>query len=98
MEFHPTPPRPLLKHLRVRVENCVSTILELHERIGDGYIRQDIIRQFELIRDSLRHVTDDNVDEADISRIEEATNQLLAELRTALPQNAIPFPPEFFMH
>ncbi|MBZ4660256.1 MAG: hypothetical protein JG766_2179, partial [Desulfacinum sp.] len=32
---------------------------------------------------SLRHVSDDTVDESDIFRIEQATNQLLQEIRMA---------------
>jgi hypothetical protein len=69
------------KHLRLRVENCVLTILELNQKLGAGKIKPEIIRQFERLRESLRFVTDDTVDERDISRIEEATNQLLAQIR-----------------
>lgn len=65
----------------MRVENCVNTILELNERLGEGKIKPEVIQQFERLRESLQFVNDDNVDENDITRIEEATNQLLAELR-----------------
>ena len=35
------------RHLRLRVENCVDTILDLNERLGEGKIRPEIIKQFE---------------------------------------------------
>lgn len=72
----------LTKHLRLRVESCVNTILELNVRLGEGKIKPEIIQQFERLKDSLQYVRDDSVDEEDIDRIEEATNQLLAEIRT----------------
>lgn len=70
------------RHLRIRVESCVNIILDLNQRLGEGKIKPEIIEQFERLRDSLRYVTDETVDEKDIHRIEEATNQLLAEIRT----------------
>jgi hypothetical protein len=66
--------------LRLRVESCVSVILELNKSLGAGKIRPEIIEQFERLKDSLKFVSGASVDEADINRIEEATNQLLAEL------------------
>jgi hypothetical protein len=71
------------KHLRLRVESCVNTVLELNQRLGEGKIKREIVQQFERLRESLMYVTDETVDERDISRIEDATNQLLAEIRTA---------------
>jgi len=71
------------KHLRLRVENCVNTILELNEQLGAGKIKPGIVEQFEKLKESMRYVTDDTVDERDIHRIEEATNILLAEIRSA---------------
>ena len=70
------------RHLRTRVESCVNTILDLNQRLGEGKIKPEIIEQFERLKESLRYVTDETVDEKDINRIEEATNQLLAELGT----------------
>lgn len=71
------------KHLRARVESCVSTILELDKHLGKGKIKPEIIQQFEKLKESLQYVSDDSVDERDINRIEEATNQLLAEIRVS---------------
>jgi len=73
--------KPDSRYLRVRVESCVDTVLELNKRLGEGKIRIDIIRQFEKLKESIRYLTDESVDEKDINKIEEATNQLLAELK-----------------
>jgi len=80
------------KHLRLRVESCVTTILELNERLGEGKIKPEIIQQFERLKESLRYVTDESVDEKDIDRIEEATNQLLAEIRVSLGEETMSLP------
>ena len=69
------------RHLKARVESCVSTILELDKRLGKGRIKPEIVQQFEKLKESLRYVDDESVDEKDIDKIEEATNQLLAEIR-----------------
>ena len=71
------------RHLRLRVESCVNTILTLNESLGEGKIKPEIIKQFEQLKESLKYVDDENVDEKDISRIEEATNQLLEEIRAS---------------
>lgn len=68
------------KHLRLRIESCVDTILNLNSKLGSGAIKPEVVKQFEKLRDSLQYVTDETVDEKDISRIEQATNQLLKEL------------------
>lgn len=68
------------KHLRLRIESCVDTILSLNTKLGSGAIKPEVVKQFEKLRDSLQYVTDETVDEKDINRIEQATNQLLKEL------------------
>ncbi|NLI80584.1 MAG: hypothetical protein GX443_02700 [Deltaproteobacteria bacterium] len=80
------------RHLRARVESCVNTILELDNYLGKGKIRPEIIQQFEKLKNSLQYVSDDSVDEKDIDRIEEATNQLLAEIRMSYGDD-FPFSP-----
>ncbi len=68
------------RHLRLRIESCVETILNLNSKLGTGAIKPEVVKQFEKLRDSLQYVTDETVDEKDIHRIEQATNQLLKEL------------------
>lgn len=81
----------MTRHLRLRVENCIATVLELNRRLGEGRIRPEIIRQFERLRDFLRAVSEDAVDEDDIDKIEEATNQLLEEIREYLEKQEIEY-------
>jgi hypothetical protein len=71
------------RHLRLRVESCVTTVLDLDARLGEGTIEPEVIEQFERLRESLLQVTDESVNEEDIGRIEEATNELLDEIRNA---------------
>ena len=69
------------KYLRLRMENCVATILEINQHLGDGRIRPEIIHHFERLVIFLKVVSEENVSEEDIDRIEEATNHLLDEIR-----------------
>jgi hypothetical protein len=62
----------------------VETILDLNQRLGEGKIKPEIVEQFRRLRDSLQYVTDDSVEEKDIYRIEEATNNLLQEVKRAV--------------
>ncbi len=73
--------RQAARFLRLRVESCINTVLDLNEKLGEGKIKPEIIEQFERLRDSLSHATDETVDERDISRIEDATNQLLIQIK-----------------
>lgn len=71
------------KHFRARVESCVNTILDLNNHLGEGKIRPEIIKQFQRLKESLQNVSEDSVSEQDVTRIEQATNQLLEEIRAA---------------
>ncbi|MGQ9485170.1 MAG: hypothetical protein ACUVSA_09420 [Desulfosoma sp.] len=71
------------KHFRARVESCVNTILDLNNHLGEGKIRPEIIKQFLRLKESLQNVSEDSVSEQDVTRIEQATNQLLEEIRAA---------------
>jgi hypothetical protein len=82
-------PRRRSQHLRLRVESCVDVILELDQLLGEGKIRPEIIRQFQRLKEYLHYVDDELVDEKDISRIETATNQLMAEIGTALGKDRV---------
>ncbi len=68
------------RHYRLRMENCVATILEIEGYLGAEHIRPEVIRHFKQLQRFLKSFSEDGVDEADIGRIEEATNQLLDEI------------------
>lgn len=81
----------MTRHLRQRVENCVTTILELNRYLGEGQIKPEIIKQFERLKSFLQAMTEETVDEADIGKIEAATNQLLEEIRENLQKRDIDY-------
>jgi hypothetical protein len=72
------------KHFRLRVESCADTILQLDRCLGKGKIRPDVIEKFERLKESLVNVAEVSIDEKDIQKIEEATNQLLSEIRKSV--------------
>ena len=76
--------KPSPRHPRLRVESCVDTILQLDKSLGKGKISPEVVKKFERLKESLVNVVEDKIDEKDISRIEEATNQLLSEIRVSL--------------
>ncbi len=86
------------RHLRLRVESCVNTILDLNERLGDGKIKREIVEQFKTLKESIRDMTDESGDERDIDRIEEATNRLLEEIRISHGDDWSDFSQEGFTH
>ena len=67
----------------MRIESCVNIVLDLNKSLGEGKIKPEIVQQFERLKESLQHIRDDQVEEDDINRIEQATNELLAEIRIA---------------
>ena len=72
------------RHLRERVESCVNTVLAINERLGEGKIKPEVVHQFERLRDSLEYLNEGIVNEQEIGRIEDATNQLLEEVRAMM--------------
>ena len=76
-------PKKKTEHIRLRVESCVDVILAIDRKLGEGKIKPEIIHQFQRLKEHIRFVDDELVDEKDIDQIETATNQLLAEISTA---------------
>ncbi len=82
-------PKKKSQHMRMRVESCVDVILALDQKLGEGKIRPEIIQQFQRLKEHLRNVDDELVDEKDIDRIESATNQLMAEIGASFGKDRI---------
>ena len=76
----------------MRIESCVNIVLDLNKSLGEGKIKPEIVQQFERLKESLQHIRDDQVEEDDIHRIEQATNELLAEIRIAYEGKPIDSP------
>ncbi len=65
---------------QLRLQNCLQTILEVHEFMGGQAIQLDIIHQLENLKDLITHFQPEHLSEQDLERIEQSTNHLLLEL------------------
>ncbi|OGP51058.1 MAG: hypothetical protein A2Y79_00470 [Deltaproteobacteria bacterium RBG_13_43_22] len=65
---------------QLRLQNCLQTILEVHEFMGGQAIHLDIIHQLENLRALITHFQPEQLSEQDLKKIEESTNHLLREL------------------
>ena len=76
--FHPA--KMNIKTRQLRLQNCLQTILEVHEFMGGQSIQLDIVQQLESLKDLITHFQPELLSEQDLRRIEESTNHLLNEL------------------
>jgi hypothetical protein len=65
---------------QLRLQNCLQTILEVHEFMGGHAIHLDIIHQLENLRELIAHFQPEFLSDQDLEKIEESTNLLLREL------------------
>jgi hypothetical protein len=79
------------RNLRLRLESCVATILELDRYLGRGQIRPVIIHQFQRLQNFLLNISTETVDEIDIEKIEEATRLLLDEISENLKSHGVDY-------
>ncbi|GEM_PF-3556802 len=77
------------RHLRARLESCVETVLLLQKEVGEEELSPEVVAQFERLRDSLPHIKEGSVNEHDICRIEQITNDVLAGMRNVLSHKSI---------
>ena len=66
---------------KIRVENCIGTIIDVHRTISTEYKNQELIAQFEQLNRAVEDLDMCMVCEGDILMVEQATNDLLKELR-----------------
>jgi len=66
---------------RIRVENCIGTIIDVHKTISTEYKNQELIDQFEQLNRAVEDLDMGLVCEGDVLMVEQATNALLGELR-----------------
>jgi len=67
---------------RLRIQNCVGTILDVHSTISKKYESQELMSQFEGLEEAIETLDMSLVSEGDILMVEQATNALLDEFRT----------------
>lgn len=75
-----TPIKTKAHQRQMRLQNCLQTILEVHEFMGGQAIQLDIVQQLENLRDLITHFQPDLLSEPDLEKIEQSTNHLLREL------------------
>jgi hypothetical protein len=62
---------------RLRVENCLDTIIDVHKRLGVEYETGEIRLQFKKMQHTIEKMNMHLLCEGDILMVEEATNALL---------------------
>jgi hypothetical protein len=73
-----------IKHaLRLRVESCIGTIIDVHKSVSDTWENEKILSQFERLRKAVNRMDMSQVSERDVLLVEEATNALLNEFKGA---------------
>ncbi|MBI5586383.1 MAG: hypothetical protein HY892_21435 [Deltaproteobacteria bacterium] len=71
---------PVPSRLQWRIQNCLHTILEVHEHMGGKTISPEIIQQLEDLKELIHRFEPATLTETDLRRIEASTNLLLQEL------------------
>lgn len=67
-------------HLRLRLQSCIDTVLEIHQVIATARMEPDMRTRFEELRRVLASVQTTKIDEAEVRQVEEATEHLLGKL------------------
>jgi hypothetical protein len=68
--------------LQIRLRNCLQTILDLNENMGTNAFKLAFSEELELIKTFLNGLDSMILNEADVSRIEDATEIFFKELNT----------------
>lgn len=71
----------LVQKFRLRVENCIGTIIDVHKSVSIPYENQNLLSQFEQLRKAINRMDMSLVSERDILMVEQATNALLGEFK-----------------
>jgi hypothetical protein len=69
------------KKYRLRVENCIGTIIDVHRTISARYENWEFLSQFEDLKEAIEGLDMNLVCEGDVLMVEQATNALLGEFR-----------------
>ena len=66
---------------RLRIQNCVGTIIDVHSTISNEYENEDFLSQFQGLEEAIETLDMTLVSEGDILMVEQATNALLREFK-----------------
>lgn len=70
--------------LHLRLRSCIQTVLEIHEILDPAEVMPDLAERFADLKEVLLHLEALAITEADVTRVELATNHLLKELKPIL--------------
>jgi hypothetical protein len=65
---------------QLRLQNCLQTILEVHDFMGGKAINLEIAQQLQNLKELITHFQPEAITDQDLERIEASTNHLLREL------------------
>jgi len=71
-------------HLASRLQNCLVTILELEDALGQTHLGPALQKEFTVLKEVVQRLESVAVEEKDVCRIEAATGRFLAELKESL--------------
>ncbi|MEJ2589312.1 MAG: hypothetical protein P8165_17385 [Deltaproteobacteria bacterium] len=66
---------------RLRIRNCVGTIIDVHSTVSDAYENEQLVSDFEELEKAIDVLDMSLVSEGDILMVEQATNALLGEFK-----------------
>ena len=67
---------------RLRIQNCIWTIMDVHATVSDDDETEDILAQFEDLDQNIEDLDMSHVSEGDVLMVEQATNALLVEFQS----------------
>ena len=67
---------------RLRIQNCIWTIMDVHATVSDDDKTEVILAQFEDLDQNIEDLDMSHVSEGDVLMVEQATNALLVEFQS----------------
>ena len=71
----------MMHRYRLRVENCIGTIIDVHRSITHMHGNTEFLNRFQLLKKTVNDMDMNSVSEGDVLKVEQATNALLGEFR-----------------
>lgn len=67
---------------RLRIQNCIWTIMDVHATVSDDDETEVFLAQFEDLDQNIEDLDMSHVSEGDVLMVEQATNALLVEFQS----------------
>ena len=75
--------------LRLRLQNCIRTIRDVHNAIWDEQENPDFLSQVDALNQNLQDLDMNDISEIDVLMVESATNSLLVEFQPFFEPSAM---------